>query len=192
FTASYEMDGPTNVTAKPSSYKALKVTAKKSGDITGYNIRYRKGSGSWKTVTVKGNKNLSKTITGLTPGSYKVQVRTYCTVSGKNYYSAWSASKSVSCNLSTPTSVKVTNSSSKALKITAKKSGTITGYNIRYKKGSGSWKTVTVKGNKNLNKTIKGLKKGSTYKVQVRTYCTISGKNYPSSWSATKTVKIKK
>lgn len=191
FTASYEMDGPTNVTAKPSSYKALKVTAKKSGDITGYNIRYRKGSGSWKTVSVQGNKNLSKTI-AVTPGSYKVQVRSYYTTGGKNYYSAWSSSKSVSCTMKTPASVKVTNSSSKALKITAKKSETITGYNIRYKKGSGSWKTVTVKGNKNLNRKIKGLKKGSTYKVQVRTYCTISGKNYPSSWSTTKTVKIKK
>lgn len=192
FTVSYEMDGPTSVTAKASSYNALKVTAKKSGTITGYNIRYRKGSGSWKTVTVKGNKNLSKTIKGLTPGSYKVQVRTYSTASGKNYYSAWSGSKSVSCKLKTPTSVKVTNSSSKALKITAKKSQTITGYNIRYKKGSGSWKNVTVKGNKNLNKTIKKLKKGSTYKVQVRTYSKISGKNYYSSWSTAKSVKIKK
>lgn len=191
FIASYEMDPPTSVTAKRSSYKALKVTAKKAGDITGYQVRYKKGSGSWKTVSVQGNKNLSKTI-AVTPGSYKVQVRSYYTTGGKNYYSAWSSSKSVSCTMKTPASVKVTNSSSKALKITAKKSETITGYNIRYKKGSGSWKTVTVKGNKNLNRKIKGLKKGSTYKVQVRTYCTISGKNYPSSWSATKTVKIKK
>lgn len=191
FTASYEIDGPTNVTAKASSYKALKVTAKKSGSIAGYQIRYRKGSGSWKTVTVEGNTNLSKTIS-VTPASYKVQVRTYCAASGNTYYSKWSGTKSATCKISTPTSIKVKNSSSKALKITAKKKGTIKGYQIRYKKGSGSWKTVTVKGNKNLNRKIKGLTKGSTYKVQVRAYCEISKKPYYSTWSSTKTVRITK
>lgn len=192
FTAIYDMDQPTSVSAKSTSATAFKVTAKKSGDITGFQIRYRKGSGAVKTVTVKGNKNLSKSITGLIPAAYKVQVRTYYTVSGKTYYSSWSTAQSVSCKLSTPTSVKVTNSSSKALKITAKKSGTITGFSIRYRKGTGSWKTATVKGNKNLNKTITKLTKGSAYKVQVCTYITVSGKNYYSNWSPAKSVTIKK
>lgn len=191
FIASYEMNDLTSVTAKRSSYKALKVTAKKSGDITGYQIRYKKGSGSWKTIKVKGNKNLSKTLS-VTPADYKVQVRSYYTIGNNTYYSHWSASKKVSCKMKTPGSVAVKNSSSKALKVTAKKSETITGYQIRYKKGSGSWKTIKVKGNKNLNKTIKKLKKGSTYKVQVRTYSTISKKDYVSNWSKVKTVKIKK
>lgn len=192
FIASFKMKGQTAETAKSVSTTSLKVTAKKPGDIAGYNIRYKKGSGSWKTITVNGNKNLNKTISKVTPGTYKVQIRTYCILNGKKYYSDWSQSKTVSCILKKPTSVSVKNSSSKALKITAKRSETITGYNIRYKKGSGSWKNVTVKGNKSLNKTIKGLSKGSAYKVQVRAYYKVSGKNYYSSWSTSKSVKINK
>ena len=143
-------------------------------------------------MTVKGNKNLSKSITGLVPGTYKVQVRAYCTASGVNYYSSWSTTQSVSCKPSAPTSVKVTNTSANTLKITAKKSGNITGFSIRYKKDSGAWKTVTVKGNKKLSKSINKLTKGSTYKVQVRTYLTVSGKKYYSSWSTAKSIKINK
>lgn len=192
FTASFEVAPPKNVTVKSLSATSLKVTAEKNGEISGYDIRYKRGSGSWKTVAVKGNKNLSRSLTEIAPGSYSVQVRTYCTVSGKNYYSVWSETKSVSCQMKKPTNVKVKNSVSKGMKITAKKSENITGYMIRYKKNSGSWKNVKVKGNKNLSKTIKNLKKGSTYNVQIRTYCVISGKTYYSQWSQTKSVNIKK
>lgn len=185
------MDAPTNVTAKASSYKALKVTAKKTGSITGYQIRYKAGSKSWKTIKVAGDKNLSKTLTGLTPNTYHVQVRTYCIVSKNTYYSPWSETQKVTCKLSTPTSIKLKSKASGALTLTAKKKETITGYTIRYKTGSGSWKQTTVKGNKNLNKTIKKLKKSATYKVQVRSYITISKKNYYSSWSSTRTIKTK-
>lgn len=191
FTIGYEMDMPTSVSAKASGYTSLKVTAKGSGSITGYRIRYKRGSGSYKTVIVKGNKNLSKTLK-VVPGTYRVQVQSYCTLNRKNYYSPWSGTKTVNCEVKKPIKLSVKNSSSKALKITAKRGGTVTGYQIRYKKGSGSYKTVTIKGNKSLNMTIKKLKKGSTYKVQVRAYYKYSGKNYYSAWSTTKSVKIRK
>lgn len=51
---------------------------------------------SAKTVTVKGYKSTSKTITKLTKNKkYYVRVRTYKTVSKTNYYSGWSGAKAV-------------------------------------------------------------------------------------------------
>ena len=49
-----------------------------------------------KSKTVKGYKYTSKKITKLkAKKKYYVQIRTYKTVSGKNYYSSWSRVKSV-------------------------------------------------------------------------------------------------
>ena len=47
-------------------------------------------------------------------------------------------------------------------------------------------KTITVSGNKNTRKTIKNIKRNKKYYVKVRTYKTVSGKKYYSSWSKTK------
>lgn len=66
--------------------------------ITGYQIRYgtKSSMAGAKTVTVKGYSTVSKKISRLKARKkYYVQVRTYKTISGKKYYSAWSARKSV-------------------------------------------------------------------------------------------------
>lgn len=78
----------------------LKVTWKKqAAQTTGYQVQYstdknfKKGN---KTVTVKGAKTTSKTISKLTKGKkYYVRVRTYKTVNKTNFYSGWSKSSSV-------------------------------------------------------------------------------------------------
>ena len=95
FTASSEIKTPVNVAVNASSATSVKVTATKSGEISGYEIRYKKGSGSWKNIVKTGNKNLNTNITDLAPGTYNVQVRTYCVVSGKTYHSQWSNTVSV-------------------------------------------------------------------------------------------------
>jgi len=52
-----------------------------------------------KKLTITSNKTLSKKVTKLiAKKKYYVQVRTYKTVSGTKYYSAWSAKKSVKTN----------------------------------------------------------------------------------------------
>ena len=65
----------------------------------GYQIQYSTSSSfakGNKTVTVKGASIVSKTITNLTAQKkYYVRIRTYKTVNGKKYYSAWSAKKNV-------------------------------------------------------------------------------------------------
>lgn len=78
--------------------KKLKASWKKNTKVTGYQIQYSTSSKfkSAKTVTVKGYKSISKTITKLTKNKkYYVRVRTYKTVSKVNYYSGWSNVKSI-------------------------------------------------------------------------------------------------
>ena len=71
---------------------------KQTSNVTGYQIQYSTSSKftSPKTVTVSSYKTVSKTVSKLSKGKkYYVRVRTYKTVSGKKYYSGWSACKSV-------------------------------------------------------------------------------------------------
>lgn len=78
--------------------KKLKAYWKKNTKVTGYQVQYSTSSKfkSAKTVTVKGYKSTSKTITKLTKNKkYYVRVRTYKTISKVNYYSGWSNVKSI-------------------------------------------------------------------------------------------------
>lgn len=72
--------------------------AKKTGEITGYQVQYStsKRFSSSKTITIKGPATVSKTIKKLKAAkTYYVRVRTYKTVSGTKFYSAWSSIKPV-------------------------------------------------------------------------------------------------
>ncbi len=83
------------VSAANVSTKSIKVKWNKVTGVTGYQVMYKVGS-TEKTVKVAKASTVSKTISKLKKGKiYKVKVRTYKTVSGKNYYSAWSVYKSV-------------------------------------------------------------------------------------------------
>lgn len=72
---------------------------KQAVQTTGYQIRYslkKNFKSGVKTVTVKGPKTTKRVIKKLkAKKTYYVQVRTYKTVSGKKYYSAWSKTKYV-------------------------------------------------------------------------------------------------
>ena len=74
-----------------------------------------------------------------------------------------------------------------------KQSAQTSGYQIQYatNKDFNSAKTVTVSGATNTSKKITGLSKKKTYYVRIRTYKTVSGTKYTSSWSASKSVKTK-
>jgi len=67
--------------------------------VTGYQIQYSTSSSfssGNKTVKISGATSKSYTLTGLTTGTtYYVRIRTYKTVNGKTYYSAWSSKKAV-------------------------------------------------------------------------------------------------
>ena len=69
-----------------------------------------------------------------------------------------------------------------------------TGYQIQYSTGSkfSSPKTVTISKNGTVSKKVTKLKSKKKYYVRVRTYKTVSGKKYYSSWSKALAVTTKK
>ena len=137
-----------------------------------YNVSYasgRKNVGSYKvTVTFKGDK-------------YSGSKYTYFYINPKG------------------TSISKVSGAKKAFTVKWKKQSskmtttTITGYQIRYSTSSKmtSPKYKTVKGYKSTSKKITKLSAKKKYYVQVRTYKTVSGKTYYSSWSSVKSVKTK-
>ena len=137
-----------------------------------YNVSYasgRKNVGSYKvTVTFKGDK-------------YSGSKYTYFDINPKG------------------TSISKVSGAKKAFTVKWKKQSskmtttTITGYQIRYSTSSKmtSPKYKTVKGYKSTSKKITKLSAKKKYYVQVRTYKTVSGKTYYSSWSSVKSVKTK-
>ena len=65
-----------------------------------------------------------------------------------------------------------------------------TGFELKYKLGSGKYKTIKVNTKKSMNKVIKKLKKGK-YTVQVRAYVKSGSKIAYSSWASAKKVTVK-
>lgn len=91
----------------PKATANLKLTALNNGfkaswdkrtvQCSGYQVSYKQvGTSTWKTKTVAGYKTNFKPVTGLKDKkSYQVKVRTYKTVNGVKYYSAWTGVKTV-------------------------------------------------------------------------------------------------
>lgn len=96
FKVFFSKDAIASFVAKKASKKSMIVTAKKAGAISGYQIKYRKSNGSWKTKNINKSNALKTTINKLSKGSkYKVKIRTYYTYKGKKLYSNWSKTKTV-------------------------------------------------------------------------------------------------
>ncbi|MBR1752189.1 MAG: hypothetical protein IJ740_15210 [Ruminococcus sp.] len=141
-----------------------KTTLKKGTD---YTVTYKNNTKVGKaTVTIKGKGNYTGTVTK----TFKINPK------------ATSVSK-------------LTSPKTKQLKVTYKKVSGVTGYQVTYstskKFTKATTKTATVKGAAKLSKTVKSLKKGKTYYVKVRSYKTVSGTKYYSTYSAVKKVKTK-
>jgi len=68
------------------------------------------------------------------------------------------------------------------------------GYEVQYsttKNFKSGKKKVTIKKNKTTSTIIKKLKKNKKYYVRIRTYKTVNGKKFYSSWSKSKNARIK-
>ncbi|MCC8101898.1 MAG: leucine-rich repeat protein [Clostridiales bacterium] len=88
------LTGTALTSVKNSSAGKAKVKWTAVSSVSGYQIQYSTSSSfdSSKKKTVSGASKNSKTLTGLTKGStYYVRIRTYKTVNGTRYYSAWSS-----------------------------------------------------------------------------------------------------
>lgn len=91
----------TSVTLKSSKKKQMTVKWKKIGNSSGYEIQYSTSSKfaakQTKTVTVKGQKSVSKTISKLkSKKKYYVRVRAYKDQgNSERFYAAWSKTKTI-------------------------------------------------------------------------------------------------
>ena len=161
-TTSYTYNGKTKTPSVVVKDSAGK-TLKKNTDYTVTYASGRKKVGTYKvTIKMKGKYSGTKTLT-FTINPVKTKI------------SKLSAAK-------------------KSLKVTiSKKSTQVTGYQIQYStsKKFKSATTKTISSYKTTKYTIKKLKAKKTYYVRVRTYKTVKGKKYYSSWSSYKSKKTK-
>ena len=91
------------------------------------------------------------------------------------------------------TLIKKVDGTKRGFKVTWKKTAKTAGYQVRYSVKSNFTSSVHTKSfkKKTTSATIKKLKKGKRYYVQVRTFTLKNGKKYYSPWSAKKSVKTK-
>ncbi len=170
------------------------ISAKKPGNLSGYQIRYRvNGSKKWNVKTYQRSGNLNANVRNLKASTkYQVQVRTFNNKGKGKYCSNWTFYKIVKTN-NAPCGTKVQSlkkAGGNGFTISAKKTPSITGYQVAYRiKGDESWNKKTYKTRNDLNKTVYDLK-SATYHVKVRTYRSIGGSTYYSGWSGWKAVKI--
>ncbi|MCD7884658.1 MAG: leucine-rich repeat protein [Lachnospiraceae bacterium] len=160
---------------------------------SGYYIYRKTASGTYQRIkTIKSGSTLSytdKTVKSKNGTTYLYAVKPY-SGSTKGSYVSSTVVRLTGTSLSS-----VKNASSKKMTVKWTKKTKVTGYQIQYSTSStfASGNTaVKVSGSTKVSKTISSLKKGTTYYVRIRTYKTVSGKNYYSAWSSVEKVKIAK
>ena len=180
------------ITSITNSSTGITVKWNKVTGATAYQVYRKVGTGSWKLI--KTTTSTSLTNTKLTNGSkYQYKVRAIVKNSAGTIVNkgAYSAIKTM-YRLTRPTLASGTkNIATKKIVVKWNKNTKATGYQIKYVKGS-TTKTVKVTKASTLSKTLSKLTKGSTYKVSVRSYKTVSGTTYYSAYSAVKSVKVAK
>lgn len=93
--------------------------------------------------------------------------------------------------LFTPTISTAAKASATSLRVAWNRNAQASGYEVRLMVNGSVYKTYTVGGCENLEKTISGLTRGTTYKVQVRSYKKVIGiGSFYSAWSAEKNVTV--
>ena len=164
--------------AKLSATKYVYDGKAKKPTVTMYNKDKKAISPNYYTVSYSSNKNV---------GTGKAKVTFQDGYSGTITYTFVINPKG--------TTVSSLSAASKAFTVKWKKQATqTTGYQIQYatnSKFTSGVKTVTVSKNTTTSKKITKLKAKKTYYVRIRTYKTVSGKKYYSSWSGYKKIKTK-
>lgn len=120
-------------------------------------------------------------------GSYDLVVR--CADCGEIISSTHKTTAKIVVKASKINSVK--NYKGKKAKVTVKKTSSIIGYQIQYSTNK-NFKSAKHVNTRKTSKYLTKLAKNKKYYVRVRTYKTVDGKLYFSSWSGAKTVTIKK
>ena len=165
----------------------IKITWKKVAGATGYKI-YR-GSSLVKKIASGSTVTFTDTKANTNGGKYTFKVVAYAGTGTSNLY------KSVATyRVARPAISSLTSPKTKQMLVKWGKNAKATGYQIQYSTSStfaAGNKTVTFKGAATVSKTIRNLRAKKRYYVRIRSYKTVSGKNYYSAWSAVKKLTTK-
>ena len=181
------------------------ATCIETGLMSKHCIRFNKCKSSIDSITTpaKGHKESDWEIIIKATNDEMGLRRKTCTICGitlkTEYYNNYNSQNQTTINtttqnntsnvtyvsVNTPT-IKLT-SGKKQFKVKYTKVKNAVGFQVRYKI-KGKWKYKTYNTKKSTTKVLKGLKKGK-YKVQIRSFS--KGKKLYSSWTKTKTIKIK-
>ena len=179
---------------KARTSKAQKLIWSAVTGAQGYQIQISNAAGNkWgKIYNAKANKAyVFKNLAA--GGNYKFRVRAYAKgTDGKYNYGAWTKALA-SPTLPAGTALRKLTAAGKAFAAKWKAVSKINGYQIQYSRSAKftNAKVLTFKGTKKLTANVNKLGAKKTYYVRIRTYKTISKKNYFSAWSKTYKVKTK-
>ena len=151
----------------------------------GYQVYRKTAKGRFTRIAkLSGGDNISYCDgTAVNGKGYSYVVRPYW----KTFYGTYEEAKTV--RLTAVSIISAANSSAKTIQVSWKKNSKVTGYQIKYVPSSGSTRVVY---SDETSVKLKNLKKGVTYKIYVRGYCTVSGKKYYAPWSSGKSVTVTK
>ncbi|MGN1166495.1 MAG: leucine-rich repeat protein [Lachnospiraceae bacterium] len=200
-TWSYDKEGviyyvsPVSVSSVSNAAKGVSVNWSRNSLASGYRIYRSKNGGSYSLIkTIVGNSILTFNDTACANGGrYDYKVMAYKTSEGITGNSVLSSAKMTFCVIR-PSIKSAKNSSSKKINLTWNKNTKANGYEIQYstsKTFKGAKKVKITKAS-TTKKTLSKLKKKKTYYIRMRTYRKVSGVTYYSTWSAVKSVKVKK
>jgi hypothetical protein len=140
-------------------------------------------------VVVKGKTLKQNTDYTLSYASNKNVGKATVTITGKGNYSG--TAKTTFKIIPKTATFKKVKAGKKSIKLTLPTVAQATTYQIRYRiKGKKTWKTITLSA-KIKTKTIKKLKSGKKYQLQLSSYKTVAKVKYASAWGKVKTVKVK-
>ncbi|MCD8147009.1 MAG: fibronectin type III domain-containing protein [Clostridiales bacterium] len=194
-----------NLKVKSSSSKKITVTWTSLKSVRGYQIQYSTSSdfSNAKTVTVVGTTNKKKVISGLKKGkTYYVRIRSYCKVSGTNYYSFYSSKVKIKVTARKMSNATVSSVDArytytgKTIKPTpkVKYSGATltkgTDYTVSYSSNKAvGTATITIKGTGNYTGTVKKTFKIVPKKVSNLKVKSSSSKKITVTWTSLKSVR---
>ena len=180
------------LSAVQNTASGIKITWKKAAGASKYRVYRKTGSGRW--VKLADTTSLTYTDKSAKSGTkYTYTVR--CISSdGKQDTSWYNTTGKFTVFAARPVIGSISSPKAKQLTVKWKKVTGITGCQIQYSTSStfaSGNKTVTIKSAKAVSKTIGNLKSRKKYYVRVRTFRTMSSKNYYSAWSATRNIVVK-
>ena len=193
YTVILKCEKVTGLKNKTQSTKTITLQWNKNENSNGYEV-FKYDSRKKKYVKLGTTKNTYYKVTGLKAGNkYKFKVRAYKKINGKKEYGEYSSVKELTTKTN---STQISKIKSKKNKVTLnwKRASKASGYEVKYssnKKFKSNNIIVNIKKNKSTSTTIKNLESKKKYYFKVRTYIKINGQKVYSSYSSTKSIKIK-